>query len=100
MRGVVEDRVDPAPLWRQYVDQGWTELTEPSEAVELGILVEELGRATDPTPFLATLTQFAPLAPGRARPGVVRGGVFEGVTAARTDDGWRARRHGAARSRR
>ena len=47
---------------------GWTELTESTETVELGILLEELGRATDPTPFLATMTQFAPLAPGRADP--------------------------------
>ena len=77
VRSIAEDQagsVDPTPLWRSYVEQGWTELTEPSEAVELGILLEELGRATDPTPFLATLTQFAPLAPGRADPDAVRRG--------------------------
>ena len=43
-----------APLWKTYVDAGWTELTDPENAVELAIVLEELGRATDPTPFLAT----------------------------------------------
>ena len=29
--------------------------------IELSILLEELGRATDPSPFVATTTQFAPI---------------------------------------
>ena len=62
VRGVAEDGVDPSPLWKSYVDQGWTELSDAESAVELAIVLEELGRATDPTPFLATLSQFAPLA--------------------------------------
>ncbi len=45
-----------------YLEAGWTELTDPQNAVELAIVLEELGRATDPTPFLATLSQYAPLA--------------------------------------
>jgi alkylation response protein AidB-like acyl-CoA dehydrogenase len=75
-------------LWRSYIDMGWTELTDPSEAVELGILLEELGRATDPTPFLATLTQFTPLAPGRADAALSGTAVYEGVNTARAGEGW------------
>jgi alkylation response protein AidB-like acyl-CoA dehydrogenase len=60
VREVAENGVDPSPLWQAYIDAGWTELTDPENAVELAIVLEELGRATDPTPFLATLTQFAP----------------------------------------
>jgi alkylation response protein AidB-like acyl-CoA dehydrogenase len=88
VRGIAEGDVDPAPLWRTYIDMGWTELTDPAEAVELGILVEELGRATDPTPFLATMTQFTPLAPDRADAGLAGSAVYEGVTAARVGEGW------------
>ena len=65
VRGVAENKVDAAPLWGSYVDQGWTELVDPENAVELAIVLEELGRATDPTPYLATVTQFAPLAGDR-----------------------------------
>ncbi len=50
VREVAENGVDPAPLWQAYVDAGWTELTDPENAVELAIVLEELGRATDPTP--------------------------------------------------
>ena len=73
IRGIAEGAVDPAPLWGAHVGQGWTELTDPAHAVELAIVLEELGRATDPTPFLATVTQFAPL---------------DGVTARRAGQGW------------
>ena len=76
------------PLWKSYIDMGWTELTDPSETVELGLLVEELGRATDPTAFTATLTQFTPLAPEAADPKLAGAAIFEGVTAARSGDGW------------
>ena len=88
VRGVAEGDVDPAPLWRTYVDMGWTELTDASEAVELGILLEELGRATDPTPFLATMTQFNPLAPDRTDAALAGSAVYDGVTAARVGEGW------------
>src|SRR5438309_397649 len=77
----VDTEIDTAALWRLYVELGWTELTDPTEAVELAIVLEELGRACDPTPFLATTTQFAPLAPGigrSARPGAA---VLSGVRA-------------------
>jgi alkylation response protein AidB-like acyl-CoA dehydrogenase len=89
VRSIAEDSsVDAEPLWRKYVDQGFTELTDPSEVVELGILIEELGRATDPTPFLATLTQFTPLVPGHADPALSGAAVYDGVTASRVGDGW------------
>lgn len=89
VRAVVEDGADPGPLWQTYAGLGWTELTEPTEAVELAIVLEELGRAADPTPYLATMTQFAPLAPGLARPGQTGAAVFDGVTAHRDGSGWR-----------
>jgi alkylation response protein AidB-like acyl-CoA dehydrogenase len=88
VRSVADDGADPAGLWRVYVDLGWTELTGPAESVELAIVLEELGRATDPTPYLATMTQFAPLAPGLAGPGESGTAVPDGVTARRDGDGW------------
>jgi alkylation response protein AidB-like acyl-CoA dehydrogenase len=88
VRGVVENGVDPTPLWKTYVDAGWTELTDPENAVELAILLEELGRVTDPTPFLATLTQFAPLAGVRFDPQQAGTAIYGGVTAHRDADGW------------
>lgn len=86
---------DSSALWTGYVDQGWTELTDGTEMVELGLLIEELGRATDPTPFLATLTQFTPLAPELADPTTSGAAVYSGVTAARAGEGWTL--HGTAR---
>ncbi|MFK0157643.1 acyl-CoA dehydrogenase family protein [Streptomyces sp. NPDC090493] len=88
VRAVVDDGADPAPLWRVYADLGWTGLTDPADAVELAIVLEELGRATDPTPYLATLTQFSPLAPGFGDPGQSGTAVYEGVTARPADGGW------------
>ncbi|MBL7500949.1 acyl-CoA dehydrogenase family protein [Frankia sp. CNm7] len=90
VRSVADEGTDPAPLWRTYAGLGWTELTETTEAVELGILLEELGRATDPTPLLATLTWFAPLAPGVASAEQTGTAVFDGVSAHREPlgDGW------------
>ncbi|BBY24571.1 acyl-CoA dehydrogenase [Mycobacterium stomatepiae] len=87
VRSVAEDGVDPSPLWKSYVDQGWTELNESDSAVELAIVLEELGRATDPTPFLATMSQFAPLAADRFDPHQSGTAVY-GVTAHRDADGW------------
>lgn len=87
IRDVVDRGADPEPLWKLYRDQGWTALTDPSEAVELVIVLEELGRATDPTPYLATTTQFAPLAAGRDSD-VAGTAVFEGISAHRDGTGW------------
>ncbi|MBL7500922.1 acyl-CoA dehydrogenase [Frankia sp. CNm7] len=88
VRAVVDADADPAGLWQTYTNLGWTQLVDASEMVELAILVEELGRATDPTPFLATMTQFVPLAPGVAEPKQTGAAVYEGVTARRDGDGW------------
>src|SRR3984893_15178878 len=88
VRSVAEQDVDLTPLWKAYVDAGWTEMNDPSSAVELAIVVEELGRATDPTPFLATMSQFAPLAADRFDPHESGTAVYRGVTAHRDADGW------------
>lgn len=88
IRGIAENGVDPTPLWKTYIDAGWTELAEAENAVELAIVLEELGRATDPTPFLATLTQFAPLAGDRFDPQHAGTAVYDGVAAYRDADGW------------
>jgi alkylation response protein AidB-like acyl-CoA dehydrogenase len=88
VRSVAEDGVDPSPLWKSYLDQGWTELNDPDSTVELAIVLEELGYATDPTPFLATMSQFAPLAADRFDPHASGTAVHAGVTAHRDADGW------------
>src|ERR1700759_199114 len=88
VRSVAEDGVDPSTLWKSYVDQGWTELSDPDSAVELAIVLEELGRATDPTPFLATMSQFAPLAADRFDPQASGTAVYTGVTAHRDGQEW------------
>jgi alkylation response protein AidB-like acyl-CoA dehydrogenase len=88
IREIADRDGDPTPVWKSYVEQGWTELTDASEMVELGIVLEELGRATDPTPFLATMTQFVPLAGGLAEPGQPGAAVYEGVRARRDGAGW------------
>jgi alkylation response protein AidB-like acyl-CoA dehydrogenase len=88
VRAISDDGADPEPLWREYVDLGWTELTEQDQMVELAIVLEELGRATDPTPYLATMTQFGPLLPEVAKPGQSGTAVYEGVTARRDGDAW------------
>lgn len=88
IRDIAENGVDPTPLWKSYLDAGWTELTDSENAVELAIVLEELGRATDPTPFLATLTQFAPLVGDRFEPTASGAVVYSGVSAIRDADGW------------
>jgi alkylation response protein AidB-like acyl-CoA dehydrogenase len=54
----------------------------------LAIVLEELGHATDPTPFLATMTQFAPLAGDRFDAQKSGTAIYAGVTARRDADGW------------
>jgi len=60
-------------LWATYREVGWPR----APPVELAIVLEELGYAADPTPFLATATWFAPLA-GRLPEGSGTG-VFDGA---------------------
>jgi alkylation response protein AidB-like acyl-CoA dehydrogenase len=88
VRGVAEDGLDPTPVWKAYVEHGWTEMSDPANAVELAIVLEELGRATDPTPFLATMSQYAPLAADRFDPKASGTAVYTGVTSHRDGDGW------------
>ena len=88
VRAVAEDGADPSPVWKVYVDLGWTELNDPASAVELAIVLEELGHATDPTQFLATMSQFAPLVADRFDPHGSGTAVYTGVTAHRDGDGW------------
>ena len=56
--------------------------------IELALVLEELGRASDPTPYLASMTQFAPLVGDRFDPTRVGAAVYAGVTAHRDRDGW------------
>jgi alkylation response protein AidB-like acyl-CoA dehydrogenase len=62
-------------LWATYLQLGWLE-TPP---VELAIVLEELGYAADPTPFLATATWFAPLAGRLPRDSGTGTAVFDGT---------------------
>jgi alkylation response protein AidB-like acyl-CoA dehydrogenase len=67
VRGIYENKGEPAGVWEQMVELHWPALTIPEECdgiglgfLELAIVAEELGRATVPAPLLATVTQFAP----------------------------------------
>jgi alkylation response protein AidB-like acyl-CoA dehydrogenase len=88
VRGVAEDGVDPTPVWNSYVEHAWTEMSGPETAVELAIVLEELGRATDPTPFLATMSQFAPLAADRFDAQASGAAAYTGVSAHRDGADW------------
>ncbi|MCX5044210.1 acyl-CoA/acyl-ACP dehydrogenase [Aldersonia sp. NBC_00410] len=88
IRSIVDNGADPSPLWKTYIDLGWTEMTESDTIVELAIVLEELGRATDPTPFLATMTQFAPLAPEFTKPDQTGTAVYGGVSVRRDGSEW------------
>jgi len=91
VRGIAEGtgEADAATrLWRSYLEAGWTELADSENAVELAIVLEELGRATDPTPFLATLSQYAPLAGDRFDPAKAGTAIYEGVSANWRNQGW------------
>lgn len=68
VREVFEGRGDGEKLWATLVSLDWPALGLPEEHggmglgyLELGIVVEELGRVVAPSPFLATVTQFAAL---------------------------------------
>jgi alkylation response protein AidB-like acyl-CoA dehydrogenase len=110
VRAVVEgDEERAAEVWKTLVQAEWPGLTVPTgqagsgaTAVELVLVLEELGRAADPTPFLATTSHYVPLV-AESRPAdwpdllaaVTDGGTgtasFEsnGVRAEPAADGWR-----------
>lgn len=67
VRAVWSDEQDPRALWDTLVSLDWPGLAIGPEhggvgatAVELAIVLEQLGHVSDPTPFLATTTQFVP----------------------------------------
>ncbi len=67
VREVVEKGASADDLWAAMVDLDWTALTiDPEHGglglgfVELAVVVEELGRAIAPGPFLPTVSQFVP----------------------------------------
>lgn len=88
VRSIAQGEESGEALWRWYCDQGWTELAGTESFVELALAVEELGRATDPTPFLATTTQFAPLAGRHYDPQKSGAAVYGGVSVHRRGAGW------------
>ena len=68
VRSVFDGDADGTALWAELVALDWPGLGLPEEHgglglgfLEVGILVEELGRVVAPSPFLATVTQLAPL---------------------------------------
>jgi alkylation response protein AidB-like acyl-CoA dehydrogenase len=68
VRAVVETGEPPEKLWASMVSLDWPGLAIPEDCggvglsfVETAVVVEELGRAVAPGPFLATTTQFAPV---------------------------------------
>jgi len=96
VRATVE-RDEPADaLWQHMVALGWPGLTVPADHggvglgfVELGVVVEELGRVIAPGPFLATATQFVPVVRNAGTPeqrarflGAVANGRITGALAA------------------
>jgi alkylation response protein AidB-like acyl-CoA dehydrogenase len=68
VRAVVEEGAATADLWKHLCELDWPALTIPEDCggiglgfVELAVVVEELGRVIGPGPYLATVTQYAPL---------------------------------------
>ncbi len=109
VRAVVEGRDDGNGFWKTLVAAEWPGLTVPEEdggtgatAVELVIALEELGRGADPSPFLATTSQYVALVREGTAPDLRRellGAVCAGGTGAvayaaeevrgrREGDGW------------
>jgi alkylation response protein AidB-like acyl-CoA dehydrogenase len=109
VRAVVDGTGDDAALWKTYVDLDWPGLVVPQAVggiglgtVELVLVLEELGRVADPTPLLATTSQYLPLVQrcgdagqrgallGPLLTGHTGAAAFEGeVIATRHGDGWR-----------
>jgi alkylation response protein AidB-like acyl-CoA dehydrogenase len=68
VRAVVEEGASTDDLWKHMRELDWPALTIPEDCggiglgfVELAVVVEELGKVIGPGPYLATVTQFAPL---------------------------------------
>ncbi len=70
----------PAPTWRELAELGWTGVSVGVENggaglgfVEEGIVLEELGRALVPGPYLATVAGLLPALPAEEQAKVARG---------------------------
>lgn len=68
LRSVIDGGHDPADLWKRLCSLEWPGLALSTEeggsgatAVELAIVLEQLGYVGDPTPFLSTTTHFVPI---------------------------------------
>jgi alkylation response protein AidB-like acyl-CoA dehydrogenase len=68
LRAVLDGTGRDDALWKTYVELDWPSLVVPEAAGGLGLgvveqvlVLEELGRVADPTPFLATTSQYLPL---------------------------------------
>ena len=75
-RAVADGHTGAADFWQTLTRLEWPAMALPEEAgglgygwVELAIVLEELGRHAAPGPFVATVTQFAPLVAEAAAPG-------------------------------
>lgn len=109
VRAVIAGTSDGGSLWKTYVGLDWPSLVVPGTlggmglgTVELVLVLEELGRVADPTPFLATTSQYAPLVRwcgdddqrasllGPVLSGGTGAAAFDGdVTASRDGASWR-----------
>jgi alkylation response protein AidB-like acyl-CoA dehydrogenase len=99
VRSVFEGTGDGAELWRTLVGLDWPALGLPEEHgglglgfLEVGIVVEELGRALAPSPFLATVTQLAAVVQESGssfRLADVATGACTGTLAIAEDGAWR-----------
>ena len=74
-RAVADGQSNAEDFWQTLVDLEWPAMALPEEAgglgygwVELAVVLEELGRHAAPGPFVATVTQFAPLVAEAAGP--------------------------------
>ena len=75
-RAVADGQPGAEEFWKTLVGLEWPAMALPEDAgglgygwVELAIVLEELGRHAAPGPFVATVTQFAPLVAETAGPG-------------------------------
>jgi alkylation response protein AidB-like acyl-CoA dehydrogenase len=111
VRSVIDDGADPSGWWATMVELYWPALAIAEEHgglgmtwVELSILLEELGRANDPSPFVGTTTQFVPIVAhagdvaqqarwlSEVAAGTMTGALALGgdtVTVVETEGGWR-----------
>jgi len=101
VREVVEKGAAPDALWARMAALGWPALTVPESAgglgmgaVELAVVVVELGRVLAPGPFVPTVTQFAPVVVEAGSPeqqerflGAVSAGELTGTLALVEQDG-------------